>query len=304
MALLPTSLSLTDSTTTNAQQKTNFTAIRTFLADLLGTDSSNKVSARTALDCGQGVYGSRGLTGKVNATTPLIKYDVSADAVVLRNATGGTTTQYSVAATTCDLGLAGPAANGRDQSGAFSANTWVYVYFIYNGTTMATLASLSAPPTAPSLPAGYTHWCLATALRWNASSNIAPMLTRGSMTWYDSAAGTSVLVSGAATSLTSVSCSTFVPPTAVDAQFSFSLSVNSSALASFQAYARPTGASNAATPLVAASVQVANTTSTGVSSVSMPLGNSTQIDYNLNNAPTTGGLTISVLGFTLPSGAM
>lgn len=49
MATLPTDASLTGATTTNAQQKTNFSAIRTFLADLLGTDSGNKAAARTAL---------------------------------------------------------------------------------------------------------------------------------------------------------------------------------------------------------------------------------------------------------------
>jgi hypothetical protein len=49
MALLPTEDNLTNASTTNAQQKTNFANLRNFLADLLGTDSSNKVAARAAL---------------------------------------------------------------------------------------------------------------------------------------------------------------------------------------------------------------------------------------------------------------
>lgn len=54
MATLPsgnsgTAGSLTNATTTAAQQKTNFTNLRDFLADLLGTDSSNKGAARAAL---------------------------------------------------------------------------------------------------------------------------------------------------------------------------------------------------------------------------------------------------------------
>jgi hypothetical protein len=49
MATLPTNASLTGATTTNAQQKTNFTAILTFLGDLLGTDSTNPTAARAAL---------------------------------------------------------------------------------------------------------------------------------------------------------------------------------------------------------------------------------------------------------------
>jgi hypothetical protein len=49
MATLPSNSSLTGATTTNAQQKTNFSAMLTFLSDLLGTDSSNKAAARAAL---------------------------------------------------------------------------------------------------------------------------------------------------------------------------------------------------------------------------------------------------------------
>jgi hypothetical protein len=49
MATLPSTASLTGASTTNAQQKTNFTDLRTYLSDLLGTDSANKGAARTAL---------------------------------------------------------------------------------------------------------------------------------------------------------------------------------------------------------------------------------------------------------------
>lgn len=50
MANLPTVANLTDASTTNAQQKTNLSNLRTFLADLLGIDSSNKAAARAALN--------------------------------------------------------------------------------------------------------------------------------------------------------------------------------------------------------------------------------------------------------------
>ncbi|WP_157359788.1 hypothetical protein [Caldimonas brevitalea] len=49
MAILPTEASLISDATTNAQQKGNFSNWRNFCADLLGTDSSNKAAARTAL---------------------------------------------------------------------------------------------------------------------------------------------------------------------------------------------------------------------------------------------------------------
>lgn len=54
MALLPSgdpavTSSLTHSSTTAAAQKLNFTALRTFISDLLGVDSADKQAARTAL---------------------------------------------------------------------------------------------------------------------------------------------------------------------------------------------------------------------------------------------------------------
>ncbi len=52
MANLPTGNELTGATTTNAQQKANFVALRTFIAELLGTNSADKVGARQALGIG------------------------------------------------------------------------------------------------------------------------------------------------------------------------------------------------------------------------------------------------------------
>ena len=49
MATLPTAAALTGATTTNAQQKLFLAALRDVIADLLGTDSSNKAAARAAL---------------------------------------------------------------------------------------------------------------------------------------------------------------------------------------------------------------------------------------------------------------
>jgi hypothetical protein len=57
-----------------------------------------------------------------------------------------------------DITVAGPTANGRDQAGAFSAAAEVHFYFIWNGVTVATVSSISPPPTGPVMPTGYTHW--------------------------------------------------------------------------------------------------------------------------------------------------
>lgn len=56
-----------------------------------------------------------------------------------------------------------------------NANTYYYVFAIYNFTTstVATLASLS--PTTPTLPTGYTYFRLIGLFRTNASSQIDPL---------------------------------------------------------------------------------------------------------------------------------
>ena len=48
-------------------------------------------------------------------------------------------------------------ANGLD-TGSMAANNWYYLYVIYNGTTIASLVSLSS--TSPTLPSGYTKFAL------------------------------------------------------------------------------------------------------------------------------------------------
>lgn len=55
---------------------------------------------------------------------------------------------------TANQAVAGPTPNGRDQAGAFPASSRVYVWLISNGTTTASLLSLSY--TTPTLPPTYT----------------------------------------------------------------------------------------------------------------------------------------------------
>lgn len=280
---------------------------RNFITALLGTDSSNKASARATLGA-DSMPRVQGLTGNVNSATPLTKYDLSANAVTLRNSTGGTITRYNTGTLTCDLGLAGPIANGRDQSAAFTASSWVYLYFIWNGTTLATLASTTAPTsfTGSTLPTGYTHWAFATALRWNASSNIIPCYTRGSTVYYDVVTGgvIRVLASGVATTMTAVDFSALVPPIHLLTTFLASLSTNHNAAGgTFEAYFRPTGASNEGSIDLSAYSQVAGVTNTNRGQFTMPLGTAQKLDYKLSQAPSTaGGLSLDVKSFRIPNG--
>lgn len=253
-----------------------------------------------------GLAGSRvqGLIGTPNAATPLTKYDLSADAVVLRNAAGGTVARYVTGTITNDLGLAGVTANGRDQVAAFAINSHVHLYFIWNGATLATISSLALPTVGPALPTGYTHWAYATQLRWNASSNIIPTYARGSSITYNLASGgvNRVLSAGTATAMTAVSCAGLVPPNAVTVKLGVTLSMTRAAAGDgVSVNLRPTG-STIAGVVVAFSVSQGVNFFGAASSIDLPLGTSQQIDYLLTHAPTLGGVTIDVLGFRIPNG--
>jgi hypothetical protein len=160
-------------------------------------------------------YQVRNLVGQNDAVTPNTKYGYSADAVVLRNPTDSTTViRTNTGTLTNDTGLAGSAANGRDQAGAFVASTWLHFYFIWNGTTLATLSSTVAPPTGPTLPTGYTHWAYAGAVFYNATPLLVRTRMRGAWEYYIDGRQTA-LSAGAATVETAVSLTTFIPPNAL-----------------------------------------------------------------------------------------
>lgn len=161
-----------------------------------------------------GIYANVGLIGTNNSVTPLTQYDFSATAVVLRNATNEIVVRYNVATVTNNVATAGPVANGRDQAAAFAANSWIHFYWIWNGTTLATISSAVAPPTGPTLPAGYTHWAYIGAVRFNASSQLARTRMNGNATYYDTHNDT-IAASGITTSNeTALSLSPYVPPNA------------------------------------------------------------------------------------------
>lgn len=243
-----------------------------------------------------------GLAGNVNASTPLTKYDLSAGAVTMRNAAGVTVTRFNTGTLTCDLGLAGPARNGRDQAAAFPANSWVHLYTIWNGTSLATIASLSPPTVGPALPSGDTHWCYDTTIRWNGSSNIVPTIMRGSVAYIDVAEGSArALSAGTATAYTAVSCASFVPPVALRAQFRFAIVAGLASAGGIAIVVRPTGASGGIT-LVRARSEVASSQVDAATVAEIPLNTSQQIDYKFDVAPASGGAYIDVLGYVVPNG--
>jgi hypothetical protein len=87
----------------------------------------------------------------LSATGTSTNTTITADEIVLETSGNAYYTARSVNLT---LALTGAGANGLD-TGTVATSTWYSVWVIYNGTTTAALASLSA--TAPTMPTGYTY---------------------------------------------------------------------------------------------------------------------------------------------------
>lgn len=150
-----------------------------------------------------------------NAVTPTTQFDLNADWLMLVSPSSFLpVVRKAPGAITCNVSTAGPAANGRDQGAVFSANSWIHFYWIWNGATLATIASATAPPTGPSLPSGYTHWAYAGAVRFNGSSQLLTTYIRGNVCYY--ALPQTALAGGTATAETAVSLAALIPPNAMD----------------------------------------------------------------------------------------
>jgi hypothetical protein len=116
-------------------------------------------------------------------------------------------------ALTLDMAVAG--AGGLD-FGAEAANTWYYGHVIWNKTTGAISGVISTSPTNPTLPAGFTHWALATVVRNNGSSNFIGYQQRGRQVIYDAdQVAFTALGPAAADVFQQFDCSAIVPPNAI-----------------------------------------------------------------------------------------
>lgn len=122
-----------------------------------------------------------------NTTNPTFQIDMTADTIVLANSSGSTIVRRNPGTFTVNKNTAGPAANGRDQSAAFSASTFIHSYWIWNGTTLATILSASDPTVGPTLPSGYTHWAYHGAYHINAVGDLNSIYQRGSWVYYANA---------------------------------------------------------------------------------------------------------------------
>ncbi len=180
------------------------------VAKLLGYALDTNITGPLALNAS--LMGSVGSDCRWLSTTT---FRLGAQKVITADANSHLKLHTNPANITNNIGTAGPTANGRDQAGAFAANSFVHFYWIYNPTssTLATLSSASGPNPGPTLPAGYLLGAYAGAMRLDASVHLIAGNIRGRWTWYQSPQ--SELVGGNATVSTAIDCSSSVPPAAI-----------------------------------------------------------------------------------------
>lgn len=259
--------------------------------------ANSDITSLSGLTTGLALPAVSGLTGVNNAAAAATKFDLDARSVCLKNSTNGTVVRGSTGTITCDLGLAGPAANGRDQAAAFTASSWVYLYFIWNGTTLATLASPIAPAsfTGSTLPSGYTHWAFATAVYWNGSSNIVPALVRGASVYYQTRV--TAVGSGVATVQTAIDLSSIVPPNALRIIGSGHLFNNSAGVGFYNSYIRFFQGINA----IGLAIGVNGAAQAAGDSQGFNLPNYEQTLYYINDTGNTG-LSVFINGYVVANG--
>lgn len=220
------------------------------VAETIASPAGAQIDTNTGLFLISAPAGAQKLTVDPNAVAPTTTLDVAAQIVYMLNPTTFTLVRTTSFSASCVVvgAQAGSQANGRDQAGAFGANQFFHLYAIGGGgQTPATLASLVAPLTGPTLPASYTNWAYLGTYLTDGSSNLLPMYGRGNTIYYR--ANQSLLAGGTATSSTNVPISAFVPSTAT--QYELFVSGGASAFGSagevFEYIGLVSGALNAST---------------------------------------------------------
>lgn len=173
-----------------------------------------------------GLWGSRNLKGTAPGSATTMSF--TADLVEAWQPSTGQIMAITSLNATVNIGTAGPALNGRDQSAAFTASTFIHIYAITGlGQTPGLIASATAPPTGPTLPTNYTNFAYLATVLLDGSGNIVQCYVRDQRVTYENPV--LVLNGGSATTFTAQSSSAGVPAIATNwcGMSAMNLTVNS-----------------------------------------------------------------------------
>ncbi len=140
-----------------------------------------------------------GLTIANDVTYPNTKINVTANVI-------GTVVPSGTIGIDCTTG--GQAAGNDLDTGALQASKWYYIWVIYNGMTVAGLASLSG--TSPVMPTGYQYNRLVGVAVTDTSANFKVFSQIGNHFVYDEYQ--QVSTGSTKQSWTTQNCSAFIPP--------------------------------------------------------------------------------------------
>lgn len=196
--------------------------------------------------------------------------DIDATALLLRTAAG-----VGFRATSVDLtvDITASGANGLD-TGTEANSTWYHLWVISNGTTTASLMSLSA--TAPTLPSGYTYKGYVGAVYNDSGGDLLGFLQFGTVAL--ASTGAAPLLNGTAGTYTAVSLAAHVPATATHARLRVEVN-SSSGTNTVQVNVAPAGTGSSAPYGNLSHFGSFGTTGTPVSDVRCPLSTAQQIVY-------------------------
>ncbi len=248
----------------------------------------------------------QGLRGNNNATTPNTQVDFSADSVTLRNPTTGVTNVVmNAGVVTNNILAANTATNGRDQSAAFTASSWVHFYFVWNGTALVTRSSAIAPSAGgPNLQTGEVSWAYIGPMRLSGSSALVPGHFVGA--WFNYLVGQAAVSGGTATAITSVSLASVLPPNGMEMKlFVQSLQITGASSGGFSVSLNlQIEASNTIASAGLQGTQQATAVIASVAGAAFVLTQMSQgINYQvLNNAGTAGSVNLAITGYKVANG--
>lgn len=252
--------------------------------------------------------GAQNLKGTFNNTNNDLTID--ADTITVVNSTGNAILIVNPgAALVCDIDTAGPIINGRDQAAAFAAGNEVHFYWIYDGATLATIASLTAPPTGPTMPSGYTYFAYIGTQKLNGLAKVLSAELRGNtLTLNNGAGGISVSIGTAGSEQTiNLRQNGGVPVIAQQVkaildQMAITATGAGAALASWQF--RHISGVNYCT-VAGNYTNSPSTTEYFLKTCEIQMPNSTNGNwyYLLTNSSGTGTAVLNIAGFTVPNNA-